>query len=114
MAAARAPADIAAVASRGGRPDLAGHALAYVDAPTLLIVGAHDRDVIELNERALEQLRCVKELAVVPGATHLFDEPGTLDEVADSPRIGSFGIARAARLTKERRETATKATVEQP
>ncbi len=82
VAAARAPADIAAVASRGGRPDLAGHALASVEAPTLLIVGAHDRDVLELNQRALEQLRCVKELAVVPGATHLFEEPGTLDEAA--------------------------------
>ncbi len=82
VAAARAPADIAAVASRGGRPDLAGHALASVEAPTLLIVGADDRDVLELNQRALEQLRCVKELAVVPGATHLFEEPGTLDEAA--------------------------------
>ena len=82
VAAARAPADIAAVASRGGRPDLAGRALASVEAPTLLIVGADDLDVLELNARALERLRCVKELAVVPGATHLFEEPGTLDEAA--------------------------------
>jgi putative phosphoribosyl transferase len=82
LAASRAPANIAAVASRGGRPDLAGRALASVVAPTLLIVGALDRDVLELNQRALEQLRCIKELAVVPGATHLFEEPGTLDEAA--------------------------------
>ena len=82
VAAARAPADVAAIASRGGRPDLAGHALAGVEAPTLLIVGALDRDVLELNERALGRLHCVRELAVVPGATHLFEEPGTLDEAA--------------------------------
>jgi len=82
VAAARAPADIAAVASRGGRPDLAGRALASVEAPTLLIVGADDPDVLELNARALERLHCVRELAVVPGATHLFEEPGTLDEAA--------------------------------
>jgi len=82
VAAARAPAEIAAVASRGGRPDLAGRSLASVQAPTLLIVGADDPDVLELNERALERLHCIKELAVVPGATHLFEEPGTLDEAA--------------------------------
>lgn len=73
---------IGAVVSRGGRPDLAGDALAYVKAPTLLIVGERDEDVLRLNESAYAQLRCEKSLAVVPRATHLFQEPGTLDEVA--------------------------------
>jgi len=82
LAAAGAPDDIAAVASRGGRPDLAGRALASVQAPTLLIVGGDDRDVLELNERALKRMHCIKELAVVPGATHLFEEPGALDHAA--------------------------------
>jgi len=81
--AARFPRDVAAVVSRGGRPDLAGPAaLRRVEAPTLLIVGGHDYGVIELNEAALAELRCEKRLAIVPGATHLFEEPGTLDEVA--------------------------------
>jgi putative phosphoribosyl transferase len=72
---------IAAVVSRGGRPDLAGPALPRVRAPTLLIVGGDDHGVIELNEEALEQLTCEKHLAIVPGAGHLFEEPGTLDQV---------------------------------
>ena len=81
--AARFPAQVVAVVSRGGRPDLAGPAaLRRVEAPTLLVVGGHDYGVIELNEAALAGLRCEKELAVVPGATHLFEEPGTLEEVA--------------------------------
>jgi pimeloyl-ACP methyl ester carboxylesterase len=76
-------AEIAAVVSRGGRPDLAGdHALATVAAPTLLIVGGADDVVIDLNRAALHLMRCEKELVIVPGATHLFDEPGTLEEVA--------------------------------
>jgi len=99
VAAAQAPADIAAVASRGGRPDLAGRALARVAAPTLLIVGAEDPDVLELNERALERLRCVKELAVVPGATHLFEEPGTLDEAARL--AGDWFVRHCARHASE-------------
>ncbi|GHF65360.1 hypothetical protein GCM10010218_53550 [Streptomyces mashuensis] len=78
--------DVAAVVSRGGRPDLAGPRLARVRAPTLLIVGGHDETVLELNRRAAEQLRCENELAVVPGATHLFEEPGALDAVADLAR----------------------------
>lgn len=83
VAAARRPQDIAAVVSRGGRPDLAGAALPAVRAPTLLIVGGADEPVIELNELALKQLGApVKKLVVVPGATHLFEEPGTLEEVA--------------------------------
>ena len=73
---------VGAVVSRGGRPDLAGRALALVRAPTLLIVGEADEYVIELNRAALAQLRCEKRLAIVPRATHLFEEPGALDEVA--------------------------------
>ncbi len=84
IAAARLGKHIAAVVSRGGRPDLAGSAaLATVTAPTLLIVGGADYGVIELNEQALLQLRCDKELAVVPGATHLFEERGALEQVAE-------------------------------
>jgi putative phosphoribosyl transferase len=73
--------DIAAVVSRGGRPDLAGDALAEVRAPTLLIVGSLDTPVIELNRQALARMRCPRELAIVPGAGHLFEEPGALDQV---------------------------------
>lgn len=73
---------VAAVVSRGGRPDLAGDALAKVKAPTLLIVGGNDDVVIGLNEDAYAQLSCEKELKIVPGATHLFEEPGTLAQVA--------------------------------
>jgi len=81
IAAAELPADIRAVVSRGGRPDLAEPVLDRVRAPTLLIVGGADDVVIELNQRALNALTCEKELRIVPGATHLFEEPGTLDEV---------------------------------
>jgi len=80
-AAARMP-EVAAVVSRGGRPDLAGPALPRVRAPTLLIVGGDDTEVLALNRRAQAQLRCAVEVAIVPGATHLFEEPGTLEEVA--------------------------------
>jgi putative phosphoribosyl transferase len=74
---------VAAVVSRGGRPDLAGDdALRAVEAPTLLIVGGADEPVIALNRQAYAELGCVKRLAIVPGATHLFEEPGTLEEVA--------------------------------
>ena len=81
VAAAHSNRDIAAVVSRGGRPDLAGADLSRVKAPTLLIVGGADYAVLDLNRAALAQLTCEKTLAVVPGATHLFEEPGTLDEV---------------------------------
>jgi putative phosphoribosyl transferase len=81
VAAARGEARIGAIVSRGGRPDLAGHALARVRAPTLLIVGGRDPTVLDLNRAALAELRCEKELAVVPGATHLFEEPGALEQV---------------------------------
>lgn len=82
MAAAALGDKISAVVSRGGRPDLAGEALQYVKAPTLLIVGERDDEVLRLNQRAYDELRCEKSLAVVPNATHLFEEPGALPEVA--------------------------------
>jgi dienelactone hydrolase len=82
VAAAGRPDAVAAVVSRGGRPDLAGRALAEVDAPTLLIVGGADEQVLELNRASLELLDAEKQLVVVPGATHLFEEPGALEEVA--------------------------------
>ena len=82
IAAARQPAIVGAVVSRGGRPDLAGDALSYVQAPTLLIVGGADTPVIALNETALAQLRAEKQLTIIPNATHLFEEPGALEEVA--------------------------------
>jgi putative phosphoribosyl transferase len=82
-AAAALGADARAVVSRGGRPDLASEqALQKVNAPTLLLVGGLDGGVIELNQLAYDQLRCEKEMVIVPGATHLFEEPGTLEEVA--------------------------------
>lgn len=82
LGAVELPNVVAAVVSRGGRPDLAGEALAGVKAPTLLIVGGKDYLVIGLNEEAYAQLSCEKVLKIVPGATHLFEEPGTLEEVA--------------------------------
>ncbi len=82
MAASQASRDVGAVVCRGGRPDLAGSALSTVQAPTLLIVGAEDSTVLDLNRQAMSQLRCEKRLEIIPGATHLFEEPGALDEVA--------------------------------
>jgi putative phosphoribosyl transferase len=83
LVAAAAPREpeVGAIVSRGGRPDLAGPALAKVGAPTLLIVGGQDDLVLDLNRAALAELTCEKRLAIVPGATHLFEEPGTLEEV---------------------------------
>ena len=81
MAAGQEPSRVGAIVSRGGRPDLAGDALRTVTAPTLLIVGGNDGPVIDLNREALAQLRCEKELIIIPGAGHLFEEPGTLDKV---------------------------------
>ena len=88
-AAAAAPEGIAAVVSRGGRPDLAGAALRQVKAPTLLIVGGEDREVLELNRRAASLLAGPHELAVVPGAGHLFEEPGALEQAARLAAAGS-------------------------
>jgi len=82
MAAAERPHDVAAVVSRGGRPDLAGAALAKVTTPTLFIVGGFDAPVIEMNRDAMKQMRGDVKLEIVPGATHLFEEPGTLEKVA--------------------------------
>ena len=82
VAAAERPDQVHAIVSRGGRPDLAGPALPRVRAPTLLIVGGNDVQVIELNRLALAQLRGEKQLVIIPGATHLFEEPGALDKVA--------------------------------
>jgi putative phosphoribosyl transferase len=86
VAAAAEGERVAAVVSRGGRPDLAGAALPQVTAPTLLIVGGHDDAVLGLNRDAFAQLRCEKQLSVVPGATHLFEEPGALEAVVEHAR----------------------------
>jgi putative phosphoribosyl transferase len=82
VAATERPKIVRAVVSRGGRPDLAGSALPHVEAPTLLIAGGNDPLVIELNREALAQLHCERQIVIVPGATHLFEEPGAMDEVA--------------------------------
>lgn len=83
QAAAKRQGIVKAVVSRGGRPDLAGTALAQVKAPTLLIVGGHDQAVIEMNQNAMKEMHCIKKLEIIPGATHLFEEPGTLDKAAE-------------------------------
>ena len=84
VAASALPGDVAAIVSRGGRPDLAGAHLDIVRAPTLLIVGGADDVVLGLNRIALQRLNCVKELRIVPGATHLFEEPGALEQVVEA------------------------------
>jgi pimeloyl-ACP methyl ester carboxylesterase len=91
VAAAELAPTIRAVVSRGGRPDLAGDALSLVEAPTLLIVGSRDHEVLAMNQDALAQLHCEKHLEIVPGATHLFEEPGTLEVVA---RLAADWFAR--------------------
>lgn len=83
MAAASIPDAIAAIVSRGGRPDLAEDSLEFVQTPSLLIVGEEDKHVIQLNNKAMEKLNCIKKIVIIPGATHLFEEPGALKEVAD-------------------------------
>jgi dienelactone hydrolase len=82
VAAAERPQVVGSVVSRGGRPDLAGPALAQVEAPTLLIVGGYDYPVIQMNQQAMNQMHAPTKLEIVPGATHLFEEPGTLEAVA--------------------------------
>jgi putative phosphoribosyl transferase len=91
VAAAERPDEVGAIVSRGGRPDLAGDALPLVKAPTLLIVGGNDEPVIGMNEEALALMRAVKRLQIVPGASHLFEEPGALEEVA---RLATVWFAR--------------------
>jgi putative phosphoribosyl transferase len=97
VAAAELPRLIQAVVSRGGRPDLAGDALEHVEAPTLAIVGGNDPVVLDLNRRALARMHCVKALHVIPDASHLFDEPGTLEEVAKLARAWFAEELRAVR-----------------
>jgi putative phosphoribosyl transferase len=87
QAAARDPSSIRAIVSRGGRPDLAESYLPSVTAPTLLIVGGDDEPVIEMNRAAYRLLSCPKRLVIVPGASHLFEEPGTLEQVAEHARL---------------------------
>jgi len=98
VAAAQLKEKVGAVVSRGGRPDLAGPALGRVTAPTLLIVGGLDGPVIRMNEDAYAQLRCMKELKIMPGATHLFEEPGKLEEVA---RLAAAWFLRHLEPAKE-------------
>jgi len=105
VAAAERPKQVDAVVSRGGRPDLAGEALSRVRAPTLLIVGGNDVPVINMNQEALEQLRVEKELKIVPGATHLFEEPGALEEVA---RLAADWFVRYLCQTETGRATTSK------
>jgi len=105
VAAAERPIRVGAVVSRGGRPDLAGDSLPVVEAPTLLIVGERDELVIDLNERARDHMRAQVRLEIVPGATHLFEEPGTLEEVARLARDWFeryLPAARSSSVTAER------------
>lgn len=126
VAAARRPARVGAVVSRGGRPDLAADALPRVEAPTLLLVGERDEPVIELNERARARMHANVRLDIVPRATHLFEEPGTLEQVAAlardwlvnhlllKPATSSVAIADRAREQPLRREVAYPEREERP
>lgn len=105
VAAAHRPQLVKAVVSRGGRPDLAEESLDRVSAPTLLIVGGYNQPVIGMNQRALARLSCHKELQIVPGATHLFEEPGTLEEVA---RLAGLWFLRHLLSHDPMRESPTK------
>jgi putative phosphoribosyl transferase len=97
QAAAKRPGRVSAVVSRGGRADLAAASLPHVQAPTLLIVGAADNEVLALNRNAMRELRCEKRLEIIPGATHLFEEPGALDAVAHL--AGDWFVRHSARST---------------
>ena len=101
IAAAERPAEVRAVVSRGGRPDLAGDALPRVEAPTLLIVGGDDAPVVEMNRDAMRQMRAHAELEIVAGATHLFEEPGALEQVAS---LAATWFARYLRPSASVRE----------
>ncbi|HEY2854933.1 MAG TPA: alpha/beta family hydrolase [Gemmatimonadaceae bacterium] len=103
VAAAERPARVGAVVSRGGRPDLADEALPLVEAPTLLLVGERDDVVISLNERARHNMRAEVRLEIVPGATHLFEEPGTLERVAASARDWFLRHLTSARTSDQLR-----------
>ena len=105
VAAAQDPTGVQAVVSRGGRPDLAQDLLPTVRAPTLLLVGSHDEAVVELNTYALRLLRCPKQLMLVPGATHLFEEPGTLAEVARLARAWFVKYLGPQEACQERGDT---------
>jgi pimeloyl-ACP methyl ester carboxylesterase len=102
IAATRRPDRVGAIVSRGGRPDLAGRALSEVRAPTLLIVGGEDRQVIDLNKEAMARMTAPTEIKIIPGATHLFEEPGALEQVAQRAadwfvrHLGAAGEAKAA------------------
>jgi dienelactone hydrolase len=111
VAAAERPNVVGAVVSRGGRPDLAGSDLARVRAPTLLIVGGHDLPVIKLNRAAFAQLCVEKRLAIIPAASHLFEEPGTLDEVA---RLAREWFTRYLAPTEARSGTANPSVTSEP
>jgi len=102
VAAAERPGVVGAVVSRGGRPDLAGSAVTRVTAPTLLIVGEKDFPVIAMNRHSLERILAEKQLAIVPGATHLFEEPGALDRVAQLARDWFEGHLASGQNTKAR------------
>ena len=109
VAAAEIPGSIAAIVSRGGRPDLAGEALGSVQAPTLLIVGGYDDIVIALNQQAMAELRCQeKKLTIVPGATHLFEEPGALEMVAGMATEWFAGHFAQAGQNSARQTTGTR------
>ena len=112
VAAAQRADAVGAVVSRGGRPDLAGAALPRVRAPTLLIVGGDDVPVIGMNEEALAELRCEKRLEIVPGATHLFEEPGALEEVARLARAW-FELHLVPASAPERRAAAARSSPEE-
>ena len=103
MAAAELPELVRAVVSRGGRPDLADAALPRVQAPTLLIVGGNDGPVIAMNRNAFERIRAEKRLEIVPGATHLFEEPGALEQMARMAASGSRDISAPAGTSARRR-----------
>jgi pimeloyl-ACP methyl ester carboxylesterase len=106
ITAAEMKEQIAAVVSRGGRPDLAQDALNQVEAPTLLIVGGKDQTVLDLNERAIQRMHCVTRLHVVPGATHLFEEPGALAQVAEA--AGNWFVSHMGDRVSVAREAGTR------